>query len=70
MSRELITPEEAVSYLRLDQQGLRYPREALRWLCRTGKLRYAKVGRYVRFRKTWLDELIERSVVPRPPREE
>jgi len=54
----LMTPAEAISYLGLDQQGLRQPRESLRWLCRTGRLRYTKVGRYIRFRKAWLDELI------------
>jgi hypothetical protein len=60
MSERLLTPEEAVTYLRLDEQGLRQPRESLRWLCRTGRLTYTKVGRYVRFRKAWLDELVER----------
>jgi hypothetical protein len=67
MSSTLMTPGEAVAYLRLDQQGLQQPLEALRWLCRRGKLRYAKVGRYVRFRKDWLDELIERSAIRRDP---
>ena len=60
---ELMTPAEAVSYLRLDQQGLRDPREALRWLCRTGRLRHTRVGRYVRFRRDWLDELIDENAV-------
>jgi hypothetical protein len=64
----LILPEEAVAYLGLDQQGLRHPRESLRWLCRTGRLRYAKVGRYLRFRLDWLDEFIERNSVPQSPR--
>lgn len=67
MSSELLTPDEALAYLRLDQQGLAQPREALRWLCRTGKLKYTKVGRYVRFRKEWLDELIDRNAVRRRP---
>jgi hypothetical protein len=55
----LVTPEEAIRFLGLDRQGLRQPREALRWLCRTGRLRYTKVGRYVRFRQAWLEELVE-----------
>jgi hypothetical protein len=60
---DLMTPAEAIEYLRLDQNGLQQPRESLRWLCRTGKLRYTKVGRYIRFRKAWLDELVERNAV-------
>ena len=65
MNETLKTPEEAVSYLGLDRQGLSQPLEALRWLCRTGKLKYTKVGRYLRFRREWLDELIERNAVIR-----
>jgi hypothetical protein len=68
MGTELVTPDEAIAYLRLDQQGLRQPREALRWLCRTGRLRYTKVGRYVLFRRDWLDELVELNAVRRPTR--
>jgi excisionase family DNA binding protein len=62
---KLYTPEEAVAYLGLDRQGLRQPLEALRWLCRTGRLKYTKVGRRLRFRETWLDELIERNAIQR-----
>jgi hypothetical protein len=65
MPEELLTPAEAVGYLKLDQQGLREPREALRWLCRTGKLKYTKVGRYIRFRRSWLDDLVEQHSVRR-----
>jgi hypothetical protein len=57
--RKLLTSMEAVVYLGLDRVGLRQPREALRWLCRTGKLKYTKVGRHVMFREAWLDEVIE-----------
>lgn len=59
MPRRMLTPEEAIKYLALDRQHLRCPRESLRWLCRTKKLRFAKVGRYVRFRQEWLDELVD-----------
>ena len=59
-----MTPEEAIAFLGLDRQNLRQPREALRWLCRTGKLRYTKVGRYVRFRRRWLEELVKQNEVP------
>ena len=61
----LYTSDEAVAYLGLDRQGLSQPLEALRWLCRTGKLRYTKIGRYTRFRREWLDELVERNAMIR-----
>ena len=64
MMQPLMTPEEAIAFLGLDRQNLRQPREALRWLCRTGKLRYTKVGRYVRFRRRWLEELVKQNEVP------
>jgi excisionase family DNA binding protein len=58
---KLLTPLEAATYLGLDRQGLSQPLESVRWLCRTGQLRYTRVGKYVRFRKAWLDELVERN---------
>ena len=67
MVTPLMTAEDAVAYLRLDSEGLRQPQEALRWLCRTGQLKYAKVGRYVRFRQQWLDELVDRHAVAAGP---
>lgn len=63
MIEQLLTQEDAIAYLRLDSEGLRQPCEALRWLCRTGKLKYTKIGRYVRFRKEWLDDLIDQHAV-------
>ena len=63
MENELLTPDEALRILALDRQGLRQPREALRWLCRTGQLRFTKIGRYVRFRRSWIEELITRNEV-------
>jgi hypothetical protein len=60
---ELMTSAEAVSYLRLDMQGLRDPREALRWLCRSGRLRHTRVGRRTMFRRDWLDELVNENAV-------
>jgi hypothetical protein len=65
MAEEILTPLEAVAYLKLNEQGLRAPLEALRWLTRTGKLKYTKVGRYIRFRRAWLDDLIEQNAVRR-----
>ena len=63
--KTLLTPREAICYLRLDQQGLKQPLEALRWLYRTGRLRYTKVGKYVRFKQQWLDDLVESNAVTR-----
>jgi hypothetical protein len=63
MTEPLRTPSEAVHFLGLDRQDLRQPREALRWLCRTGKLRFTKIGRYIRFRQAWLEELVDRNAV-------
>jgi hypothetical protein len=66
--RALHTSEEAVVYLGLDRVGLRQPLEALRWLRRTGKLRFTKIGRRVFFRADWLDEAIEENSILRQPR--
>lgn len=60
------TSGESITYLGLDRVGLNKPEESLRWLCRTGKLRYTKVGRRLMFRKSWLDELIDRNANLRP----
>ena len=59
----LKTSDEAVSQLGLDRLGLRDPRESLRWLCRTGRLKFTRIGRRVMFRQEWLDELIDRNAV-------
>jgi hypothetical protein len=51
--------------------GLRYPRESLRWLCRTGRLKFTRIGRRVMFRQAWLDALIDQNTVLRKaPRRE
>jgi hypothetical protein len=47
----LKTSDEAVSQLGLDRLGLRDPRESLRWLCRTGRLKFTRIGRRVMFRQ-------------------
>ena len=68
MSDPLLTPFEAVIYLRLDQLGLRQPRESLRWMRRRGLLKFARVGRSILFRQSWLDALVDRSAVQRNSR--
>jgi hypothetical protein len=68
MSDPLLTSFEAVIYLRLDQLGLRQPRESLRWMRRRGLVKFARVGRSVVYRQSWLDDLIDRSAVQRSSR--
>jgi len=68
MAKKLYTSGEAVSYLGLDRDGHSQPGEALRWLCRSGRLKYTKVGRRLRFEEAWLDELIDRNTVHREER--
>ena len=70
-AKGLKTSDEAVSHLGLDRLGLRDPRESLRWLCRTGRLKFTRIGRHLMFREAWLDELIDRNAVLRKaPRRE
>jgi hypothetical protein len=68
MSDQLLTPFEAIVYLRLNAGKLRQPRESLRWMCRRGLLKFARIGRSIVFRKCWLDDLIDRSAVQRGSR--
>jgi hypothetical protein len=65
MTSDLLNEAEAIAYLRLDRQGLTRPDEALRWLRRTGRLKFTRLGRYIQYRKQWLDEAIEGSAVRR-----
>ena len=65
MTKALITNKEAITYLGLDRQGLARPDEALRWLCRSGQLRYSRVGRRLCFRQEWLDAMIDRNTTVR-----
>jgi hypothetical protein len=65
MADALFTAAEAIAYLKLDRQGLKQPRESLRWLRRTGKLKFARVGRSILFRRSWLDAVIDAGAVQR-----
>jgi len=40
---DLLTQEEAIKVLRLDQLGLRFPKESLRYLRRSGQLGFVRV---------------------------
>ena len=59
---ELLTLEQAAGYLGLDK-GNRNPAEAVRWLCRKRAVRFAKVGKRIRFRRAWLDAYVESQAV-------
>lgn len=54
----LLTLEDAVQYLGLEKDH-QAPVHAVRYLCRTRKLRFVKVGKTLRFRREWLDEYID-----------
>ena len=56
---DLLTFEQAAAWLGLDKT------EAVRWLCRTRKVRHVKIGKRVMIRRAWLEEFLQRdSVAP------
>ena len=59
----LLTQEEAVRLLRLDSLKLKRPKEALRYLRRTGQISYVKVCGKVLFPRASLEEYIRRNSV-------
>ena len=60
----LLTLEDAAQYLGLEKDH-QAPVHAVRYLCRTRKLRFLKVGKTLRFRREWLDEYIDsQSIAP------
>ena len=40
------------------------PVSAVRYLCRTRKLKHVKVGKTIRIKQTWVDSFIENEAVP------
>jgi hypothetical protein len=59
----LLTSEEVARILALDIDGHLAPAEAVRYLCRSGKVRYCKVAGHLRFRSEWINEFIESNTV-------
>lgn len=55
----LLTPDEAITYLRLDSVGLKKPEEALRYLRRLRRLGSVKVGKVYMYLKSDLDKYID-----------
>ena len=62
---KLLTLEQVAERLGLDIDH-RDPISAVRYLCRIRKLRFVKVGKTLRFRRSWVEEFIEKeSIAPR-----
>jgi len=60
---ELLTQEEAIKFLRLDAMNLKRPKEALRYLRRTGQIAYVKVCGKVLFPRKAIEDYISRNLV-------
>ena len=61
MPERLLTDCEVAEILALYEDGHRAPREAVRYLVRTGRLKACKIGRRLRFKREWVEEFIERN---------
>ena len=60
---DLLTQEEAIRLLRLDAVNLKRPKEALRYLRRTGQIAYVKVCGKVLFPRKALEDYLTRNLV-------
>ena len=63
---ELLTEEEAIRYLRLDETRVEDPARTLRYYRERGLLRATQVGRRVRYRRIELERLLERLTEVNP----
>jgi hypothetical protein len=61
---DLMTFAEAGAFLGLGRMGYEAPGEAVRYLCRTRRLRHVRVGKRILIRRAWLLEYLERESVP------
>lgn len=57
---DLLTPQEAVEFLRLNENGTKHPEMTLDYFRREGLLRATKVGKCVRYLKSELIQLLNR----------
>jgi hypothetical protein len=57
---ELLTEQEAISYLRLDMIDIEDPASTLRYYRKKGLLQGTQVGKCVRFRRIELEKLLDR----------
>ena len=60
---DLLTQQEAIKMLRLDALNLKHPKEALRYLRRTGQIAYAKVCGKILFPKGAVEDYVRRNLV-------
>jgi len=58
---ELLTQKEVIGILRLDQIGLKDPKETLRYLRRTGQIGYVKVAGKVLIPKSEVETYVEKN---------
>jgi len=61
---DLLTFDEAGRWLGLDRLGYKMPGEAVRYLCRSRKLRHVRIGKRIFVRRRWLEEYLERESTP------
>lgn len=58
-----MTCDEVIEILRLNARGLKSPKEVLRHLRRTRQIAYLKLGGRILFRRSDIEEYINRNVV-------
>ena len=63
---ELLTEEEAIRYLRLDQIEIEDPAGTLRYYRAKGLLRGTQVGKCVRYRRVELEDFLEKLTDANP----
>jgi hypothetical protein len=57
---EVLTPQEAIEFLRLDVEGPEHPEMTLDYFRREGLLRATRVGKRIRYLKSELVQLLDR----------
>lgn len=57
---ELLTEEEAIRYLRINETCIKDPSSTLRYYRKKGWLRATQVGRRIRYRRLELERLLDR----------
>ena len=62
LQEQLWTLQDVTNYLGLGADH-RDPVSAVRYLCRTRKLKHVKVGKTLRFKKAWVNEYLEKEAV-------
>ena len=63
---EVLTEEEAIRYLRLNEVGIKDPKGTLRYYRRTGLLRATQVGKCIRYRRVELERFLEQATERNP----